>query len=99
MIRVTASYPSVEGKRFDLDYYLKSHVPMIDRLLKPVRQAIWKGNALDGGRGPYVLFAELYFESAEAFATAFGAHKDQILGDIGNYAEVPPTISIDQQLV
>ncbi len=29
MIKVTVLYPNEEGKKFDLDYYLNKHLPMV----------------------------------------------------------------------
>ena len=34
----------------------------------------------------------LYFDSVEAFQTAFGSHAGEIMGDIPNYSNVQPTI-------
>ena len=33
MIKVSGFYPNTEGKKFDLDYYLKQHIPMVQQKL------------------------------------------------------------------
>jgi hypothetical protein len=33
MIRVTVSYPNTAGARFDLDYYLTTHIPLVEAKL------------------------------------------------------------------
>ena len=30
MIKVSVFYPNEEGKKFDMDYYLNSHIPMVN---------------------------------------------------------------------
>ena len=40
MIKFSIFYPNEEGKTFDMDYYVNSHIPMIQEKL---------GGALKGG--------------------------------------------------
>ena len=35
MIKVTVMYPNEEGKKFDMDYYVNKHIPMVAGLLTP----------------------------------------------------------------
>ena len=39
MIQVTVLYPNMPGSRFDLEYYLNTHMPMSGRLLGPAVKA------------------------------------------------------------
>ena len=36
MIKVTVLYPNEPDKKFDVDYYVNTHVPMVQRLLGPM---------------------------------------------------------------
>jgi uncharacterized protein (TIGR02118 family) len=38
----------------------------------------------------------LYFETVDAFQTAFGPHTEAIMGDIPNYTNVQPVIQISE---
>jgi uncharacterized protein (TIGR02118 family) len=38
----------------------------------------------------------LYFDSAEAFETAFGPHTQEIMADIPNYTDIQPTIQVSE---
>jgi hypothetical protein len=34
MIEVTVAYPAGEGRTFDMDYYLKTHIPLAEIMRK-----------------------------------------------------------------
>ena len=100
MIKVSVFYPNGEGKKFDMDYYLNSHVPMIQEKLG----AALKGGAVEKGLGgaepgspaTYVAMGHLLFDSVEAFQSAFGPHAEAIMADIPNYTNTQPTIQISE---
>ena len=98
MINVSIFYPNTEGSRFDLEYYLNQHMPMtIERLspaLKHVSVEYGLGGAVPGASPEFVAICHLYFDSVEAFQTAFGPHAAVLQGDIPNYTDVHPIIQI-----
>ena len=71
MIRLSVHYPATPGSRFDWDYYLNKHVPMVSKLLgSAVREvSIDKGLAGAGkdAPAPFVAIATMRFDSVEAF--------------------------------
>jgi len=102
MIRVHVMYPSQDGGTFDYDYYLKTHIPMVQDLvgkaLKEVR--IYKGGpGPDGSPAGVVTFASLFFDSVDAFGEAFGPHAEQIMGDVPNFTNIQPVVQIDERLL
>ena len=100
MIKVSAFYPNEEGKKFDMEYYLNSHIPMVQEKCG----AALKGGAVDqglsgiepGSPATYVAMAYLLFDSVEAFQSSFGAHTEAIMADIPNYTDIQPTIQISE---
>jgi uncharacterized protein (TIGR02118 family) len=100
MIKVSVFYPNEEGKKFDMDYYLNSHIPMIQEKCG----AALKGGAVDQGLGgaepgspaTYVAMGHLLFDSVEAFQSSFGPHAEAIMADIPNYTDTQPTIQISE---
>lgn len=98
MVKVSVLYPASDGHTFDMDYYCKSHMPMVQSKLG----AACKGMAVEAGLGgaepgsapTYVAMGHLYFDSVEVFQTAFGPHAEAIMGDIPNYTNVQPTIQV-----
>jgi uncharacterized protein (TIGR02118 family) len=98
MIKVSVLYPNASGKTFDIDYYTGKHMPMVQSKLGAAckRVAVEKGIA--GGApdsaAPFLAMGHLYFDSVDAFQTAFGPHADSILADIPNYTNTQPVIQI-----
>jgi uncharacterized protein (TIGR02118 family) len=91
MIKVSVFYPNKEGSKFDMGYYLNSHIPMVQKKCG----ASLKGGSVDqglsgpepGSRPAFVAMAHLLFDSVQAFQGAFGPHADSIMADIPNYTD------------
>ncbi len=101
MIRVNVMYPNSEGCEFNYDYYMETHIPLVQNRLGDALKGvqIYKGLAGAGGSpAPYVTSASLILESTDDFGAAFGPHAEEILGDIPNFTNVEPIIQIEDQL-
>lgn len=100
MINVSIFYPNTEGSRFDLDYYLTQHMPMTIAKLAPALKHVsvehGLGGVIPGAAPEFVAICHLYFDSVEAFQTAFGPHAAALQGDIPNYTDVRPIIQISE---
>ncbi len=98
MIKVSVFYPASESAKFDMDYYCKSHMPMVKEKLGAAckNMAVDQGMAggAPGAPATYVAMGHLYFDSVAAFQTAFGPHADAIMSDVPNYTNVQPVIQI-----
>jgi uncharacterized protein (TIGR02118 family) len=100
MIKVSVLYPNEKGKRFDMDYYLKSHIPMVQEKVG----AALKGGAVEqglsgaepGSPATYVAMGHLLFDSVEAFQNAFGPHAETIMADVPNYTDIQPVFQISE---
>jgi len=100
MIKLSVFYPNEKGKKFDMDYYCNSHIPMIQ---KKVGAAL-KGGAVEqglsgaepGSPATYVAMGHLLFDSVEAFQSAFGPHAETIMADVPNYTDIQPVIQISE---
>lgn len=100
MIIVSVLYPSGVGSKFDMDYYLQRHIPMVQRRLgAPLKRVAVERGLAGGAPGappPYLAAAHLYFESVEAFQSAFAPHAEPILSDVPNYTNTTPLIQIGE---
>jgi uncharacterized protein (TIGR02118 family) len=100
MIKVSVLYPNIAGKTFDMEYYCSQHIPMVQHKLgaacKGVAVEAGLGGAEPGSSATYIAMGHLYFDSVEAFHTAFGPHAQAILGDILNYTDLQPTMQISE---
>lgn len=100
MIRVSAFYPSSEGKRFDMAYYCTQHIPMVLRKLagackqSQIDQGL--GGVQPGSKPTYVAMAHFLFDSVESFQAAFAPHADAIMGDIPNYTDIAPILQVSE---
>jgi uncharacterized protein (TIGR02118 family) len=100
MIKVSVMYPNQPGKTFDMDYYLKSHMPMVKARLADackgmsVDQGI--GGAEPGAPAAYMVIGHILFDSVEAFQSAFGQHAAEFLADIPNYTAIEPVLQVSE---
>lgn len=83
-----------------MDYYFNKHMPMVRQKLGPACTCVdaEKGlsGILPGTPATYIAICHLYFESKEAFQTAFGLHAQAIMADMPNYTNIQPTIQVSE---
>jgi uncharacterized protein (TIGR02118 family) len=100
LIKVTVLYPNEADKRFDMDYYMNTHIPMVQRLLAPAMTKITVEKGIAGGapgtQAAFSVVAELYFDSIDSFGIAFAPVGAQIEGDIAVYTDIKPVIQINE---
>jgi uncharacterized protein (TIGR02118 family) len=100
MIKVSVFYPNVDGKKFDADYYLNKHLPMVQEkfgnVLKGTAVEVGLAGGDPGSPPPYRTMGHLYFDSVEAFQAAFAPHMQSIMEDIPKFTDVQPTIQISE---
>ncbi len=100
MIKITALYPYEEGKRFDIDYYCNSHVPMVARTLGTACKSISIDAGLagraPGSKPPFFAMAHMLFESMDVFRAAFAPHAAEFSKDGPNYTDVSPLMQISE---
>jgi uncharacterized protein (TIGR02118 family) len=98
MIKVSIFYPYAEGARFDMDYYLRRHMPTSIELLSASQG--FRGVSVErgvGGAGPglpptYVAMCHYLFDSVDEFVAAFQQHAAFLQGDMPNYTDIPAVI-------
>ncbi|HVY56296.1 MAG TPA: EthD family reductase [Xanthobacteraceae bacterium] len=100
MIKVSVLYPQQEGAKFDMDYYVASHMPMVRQKLGAACKGIAVEQGIAGGapgsQPTYVAMGHLLFDSVQSFQEAFAPHADSIMGDIPNYSSIQPVIQISE---
>ena len=98
MIIVSVLYPNGSGSKFDLDYYLQRHMPMVQkRLGAPLKRVAVERGLAGGAPGappPFLAAGHLYFDSVEEFGAGFAEHGAAIQADIPNYTNTQPVIQI-----
>ena len=103
MIRVTVSYPNEPGKKFDWDYCLNTHLPLVHEHLDS--RGMTKVEVDKGISGPdpsappsFIAVAYLTFNTVDEVHEAFKAVGRPVMGDIPNYTDIKPTIDISESV-
>jgi len=100
VIKVSVLYPNQDGGPFDMDYYRSIHIPMLRQKLGAACKgiSIMQGlsGMMPGTPAPFVVVADLLFESVEAFQSAFAPHAAELVADIPNYTPLQPLIQISE---
>jgi uncharacterized protein (TIGR02118 family) len=103
MIKVSVVYPNAEGKKFDMNYYCGTHVPMVSSLLgdalkgSTVEKGI--GGGAPGSPAPFAGMGNMYFDSVEEFGNAFGQSAEKIMGDLPNFTDIEPVIQVSEVMI
>ncbi len=102
MIKATVLYPGGKGKKFDMDYYLKKHIPVCQKLLTPyglVKVEVDKGIDTPEGAALYTVIAHLFFESVEKMQKGMQAHDPELAADAKNYTDIKPVFQLCEVLI
>ncbi len=101
MIRMSVMYPAGEGKKFDLDYYVNKHMPLVKTRFTGmgfVRYEVDKGLAggAPGSPAPFVSVGHVYFDSTDSLQKAVGAHGKELFADVPNFTNIAPQVQISE---
>lgn len=99
MIQLTVMYPNEPGKKFNMDYYINSHIHQIVNVPggKVIRASVAEGIAsMEPGKpADFICIANILYESIEDMMATF-ALLPNIAEDFPNYSEVTPVIQISE---
>jgi len=105
MVRITILYPNTPGARFDLRYYVETHIPMSIRLLSvhPGFRGVSVEQGFSGttpGSPPaFIAMCHFDFLSVDDFVAAFTPNAEVLQGDMPNYTDISPMIQFNEVLV
>lgn len=103
MIKVSVMYPNGEGKHFDMDYYVNTHLPMVGELLgdslKGTAAEKGIGSVAPGSTAPNAGVGIMYFDKIEDFGSSFGPNAPKIMGDLPNFTNIEPVVQISEVMV
>ncbi|MGI9373344.1 MAG: EthD family reductase [Hyphomicrobiales bacterium] len=102
-ITITVLYPNDAGSKFDEDYYVNTHVPLVREKWGGAGMnnlSVVKGAATPDPNTPppYQWIAILDFENIEAFQGAVAASGAEVMGDIPNFTDVTPVVQINKNM-
>jgi len=101
MFKVSILYPNKEGTHFDMDYYVRVHMPMVQARLTPLglkgvsaEKGISAGTA--GSQAPFHCMGHLLFESLDVYMAGMKAHGKALGGDIPKFTNATPVFQISE---
>jgi uncharacterized protein (TIGR02118 family) len=101
-ITLTVMYPNIEGSKFDLEYYLSTHM---DLVAKRMGSGILSARVVKGigtpnpnTPAPYQIMAIIEFENMDILHKSMTEHAEEIIGDIANFTDVEAVIQISENL-
>ena len=97
MITLLVQYPHREHSRFDLDYYLGQHMPMMQGLMGEHLSGWSVHTGIPSGDGSPLAFgivAELYFQTPEALGQAMALGAAQGMADVPNFTDIVPVMTV-----
>jgi uncharacterized protein (TIGR02118 family) len=100
MIKVSVLYANGDGKKFDFDYYVTKHVPLVSNTLGEALVDTSYDKGLGGGapgsEAPFAAIANLFFNSMEEFGQAFEKGAPILMADIPNFTNIEPIIQVNE---
>src|SRR5260370_8709457 len=103
MIEVTVAYPAGQGRTFNMDYYLKTHIPLFQKRMGAAMKTIRVSRGIGGStpRSPaaFVAMVHATFDSPDGFATAFTPHAAHLQADAPNSTNIQPVVQISAVLM
>ena len=98
MVKISILYPQSPEARFDMDYYLGTHMPM--SIGKLSAHPGYRGVSVERGVAApqsglppaYVAVCSYLFNSADDFVAAFIPHADVLQADIARYTTIAPVV-------
>src|SRR5512147_2144111 len=102
MTKISILYPIQKGSRFDMRYYIDTHMPLSIGLLsvhpgfKGVSVERGLSGAGPGSAATYIAMCHFLFDSVESFMAAFVLHAKELQGDIPNYTDISPVIQVSE---
>ena len=100
MVKVSIFYQSKPGGRFDVDYYLNTHMPLALGLLGSAVKAVSVEIGLLGGtpdqQPPFTAICGFTCETVQAFTDAFLPSAEVLQRDIPKYTDLTPVIQVSE---
>lgn len=100
MIVFTVMYPNGPDIRFDIDYYLNRHIPLVREKVGAALKGVTVDRGLSarepGTMATYAVMTRLLFDSVEDHSTYMKPHSPMFNEDIPNFTDVKPIVQVSE---
>jgi uncharacterized protein (TIGR02118 family) len=98
LVKINVFYPNKPGCRFDVEYYLNTHMPMSAKLLgtaiKVITVDIGRSGDTPDKAAPFAAICAFTCETLNDFTEAFTPVAAELQGDMPNYTDIEPIIQV-----
>lgn len=91
-------YPSQDGSTFDFEYYLSTHMDLVQEHMGAFIEKTLVTKGIAGGPDvppPFQAIATIIFKSGDAMAEAMKV-SGPVMGDVPNFTNIRPTVLIGE---
>ncbi|KAI1213668.1 uncharacterized protein F4807DRAFT_195784 [Annulohypoxylon truncatum] len=93
---ITMMIAYLKGPRFDMEYYLQHHLPMVTPIWKPFGMGAFRTMAPTDSQSPYAMLTQIEWPDMEAFnraqAETSADTSQRFMEDIKNFTDKDPVI-------
>lgn len=101
MIKLSVMYPQQDGKQFNLDYYLKDHMELVQSTWGSLIKDAYVSRGLAGGAPDappaYHIMAHIGFASMDDLNKALETG-GPLFADVPNFTDIQPVVQISEVL-
>jgi len=102
-ITVTMLFPTEPDSRFDWDYFLNSHVPMVEAALAgdnliQIKVALGLSGTAPGDAPAYQAVMIVSYDSIVAFHRTWRQHHHRIMADVTNFTNTRPVVQLSEDI-
>lgn len=102
MIKVSVMYANTPGARFDFDYYVNKHIPLVKARLGAACKGCTVDRGMAGGEpgapATYIAIGHVFGDTIEALQAAYEPYAAEIMGDVPNFTDLTPMAQISEVL-
>jgi uncharacterized protein (TIGR02118 family) len=105
MPTISFLFPNKQGARFDMDYYLGTHMPLAIHLMsrqvgfrKVVVERGMKGVSADADVN-FLALCHFTFDSVKDFYAAYAVHADRLKADMRHYTDIQPVVQVNEVVI
>jgi uncharacterized protein (TIGR02118 family) len=100
MVKVAILYSNGEGKAFDMDYYEKTHMPMVAGFLGQNLKFYEIDKGIAGrtptDKVPFLAIGYFYIKDVAEYNKSIAQNREAIINDFKNYTNVQPIVQISE---
>jgi uncharacterized protein (TIGR02118 family) len=99
MYRLTVVYENVDKGKFDFDYYINKHLPLVKSRIGDsiTRTVVCEGiKGVSNEKEPYKAVVQVYLKNLEGLERGLETHGEEIMSDIPRFTNIDPVLNLEK---